>query len=99
MQPVAIIAAIGGSYVDIYRAKIAANAGVKTSEIVDVFGYKGKEFRLRNGGAIASRMTVKSIRKCIEALSNADILLKSSPVDNRIIIEQTIMKLLLINGE
>lgn len=99
-EPISILGAIMTPYIDMYRAKVYISGGMRAEDASKDFNYKNKEFRLTNGGRSASKYTVSQLRSFLEILSEADTLLKSSAVDGRLILEQTITKLLLIsNGE
>ncbi len=95
-EPVAILAVLSMTYIDMYRVQIAIESGVKSSELVKYFDYKGKEFRLKNAERDSKKLSTKSLRKCIEEIVKADILLKSSRIDKRVILEELVSKLMLI---
>lgn len=99
-EPVMILGAIIGSYADMYRAKIAKGAGKDPSDVANYYGYKGREFRLRNGARDSAKISVASLRRCLDILWQCDTLLKSSRTDNRLALEETVVKLMLAaNGE
>lgn len=99
-EPVSILGAIITPYVDMYRAKVYVSGGMRAEDAAKDFNYKNKEFRLTNGARSASKYSITQLRSFLDILADADTMLKSSPVDGRIILEQTITKLLLVsNGE
>ncbi len=99
-EPINILGAIITPYVDMYRAKVYSSGGLRAEDGAKDFNYRNKEFRLTNGGRSASKYSVKQLRAFLEVLFDADTLLKSTSTDGRIVLEQTITKLLLIsNGE
>lgn len=99
-EPISILGAIITPYVDMYRAKIYSSGGLRAEEVAKDFNYRNKEFRLTNALRTASKYSVKQLRQFLEVLFEADTMLKSTSVDGRLILEQTITKLLLIsNGE
>lgn len=92
-----ILASITGNYVDIYRAKCAVSAGVEMSALSKAFSsYKGKEFKLRYAASDARGISIERLRESISVLYEADLRIKSSRTDERIIIEELISKLLFI---
>ncbi len=95
-DPIAILAVLSNTYVDMYRAKVASTAGVRTDEVAQVFAasYARKEFRLRYAAQDAARISVEQLRAKLEILANADTLLKSSRAVPRFVLEETIAKLL-----
>lgn len=99
-EPVNILGAIMTPYIDMYRAKVYVSGGMRPEDAAKDFNYKNKEFRLTNGARTAAKYSVGQLRQFLDVLYEADSLLKSSSVDGRLILEQTITRLLLIsNGE
>lgn len=97
-EPQYILGAIIGSYVDMYRAKTAAVSGRQPSEIAGSFSYKGREFVLRNAAADSSKIEPERLRACLEELSRADMMLKTGADSGSLVIEQLMVKLLLITA-
>lgn len=98
-EPGYIVGSIIGTYVDMYRAKVAMTCYGKTQPILDSFNYKGREFSLNYASRDCSKLELNKIRKCLEELQKADSKLKNG--ENGVLtIEQLIVKLSLIsNGE
>ena len=88
-----ILGALIAQYSDIYRAKAAVKSGRRAEEIAKYYDYAGKEFRLTNAARNGSSLSFEAIRECIEILSWADSTLKSSALDKRLVLEQTVVKL------
>lgn len=98
-DPTLIIGTVAFSYVDIYRAKIAAAESARTSEYLKVFGsYKNKSFRLDKASRAAKKFTSEQIKRILDAVSEADIKIKSFSMDNNVVLEELIAKLLYITG-
>ncbi|MDR1564863.1 MAG: DNA polymerase III subunit delta [Oscillospiraceae bacterium] len=97
-EPTMILAAITGSFGDIYRAKCASTAGEPMETLSQAFpaAYKGREFKLRYAVKDGARLSLQSLRESMNALYQADVRLKSSRAGDRIVIEELISKLLLI---
>lgn len=95
-EPVSILGVLSSAYADLYRANAARNAGVPADSLaVDFKGtYKGKEWRLRNAARSVSRLSTEMLRDCVAILADADTALKSSRGDARVLLEQTVAKLL-----
>lgn len=93
-EPVAILAVLSGAYADLYRAKAAALAGIQAAELAPDFGYKGREWRLRNAARDCARLSLSTLRESLEILAKADGMLKSSRTDKRVVLEQTAAKLI-----
>ncbi len=88
-----ILGALIAQYSDIYRAKAAVKSGNQAQMIAKYYDYSGKEFRLTNAARTASSLSFEAIRECVEILSWADTTLKSSALDKRLVLEQTVVKL------
>lgn len=99
-EPGYIIGSIIGTYVDMYRAKVAMTCEGRVQPILDSFNYKGREFTLNYALRDCSRLELPVLRSCIDELIKTDIKLKTSGENPTLIIEQLMVKLLLIsNGE
>lgn len=88
-----ILGALIAQYSDIYRAKAAVKSGNRPEMIAKYYDYAGKEFRLTNSARNGSSLSFDAISECIDILSWADTTLKSSALDKRLVLEQTVVKL------
>lgn len=88
-----ILGALIAQYSDIYRAKAAVKSGGRAELIAKYYNYAGKEFRLTNAARNGSSLSFGDIGECIEILAWADKTLKSSALDKRLVLEQTVVKL------
>ncbi len=95
-DPVAILAVLSGAYADLYRVKIATAAGQGTEAVAQVFSYGKREFVLQNAARDCARLSVQQLRDSLEVLAEADRRLKSTSADNRVVIEQTVAKLIVL---
>lgn len=99
-EPEYILGAIIGTYVDMYRAKVALSSGVGAEDIKNHYNYKGRDFVIQNAVRDSKKLDLSQIRKSLEALSEADMKLKTGRDSGTLTIEQVMVKLLLIsNGE
>ena len=99
-EPEYILGAIIGTYVDMYRVKVCAACGVNPMQLKENFNYKNREFTINNAVRDSKNLDLSKIRKCLEALSEADMKLKTGRDNASLVIEQVMVKLLLIsNGE
>ncbi len=99
-EPINILGALITPYVDMYRAKVYSSGGLRATDAGKDFNYRNKEFRLTNAARTASKYSVTQLRTFLEVLNDADRLLKSTSLDGRLVLEQTITKLFLVsNGE
>ena len=100
VEPHYILGALNGAYIDLYRAKVAVGCGGNVQSIVGPYGYKGREFAMQNAARDAAKLTLPQIRRALETLREADRRLKSTGDAGALVLEQLIVRLLLIaNGE
>lgn len=98
-EPISILAVISTSYVDMYRAKCAKISGEQAMDVTKYFNYRGKEFRITNISRDCDKLSIAQLRASVDALVQADISLKSSSVDGKLILEETMVKLLIISKD
>lgn len=94
-EPIAILGALSASYVDMFRVRTALESGSPASAAGEYGDYKGKEFRLRKAGQNSRALKPEALRESLSLLLEADMALKGSPLDGRIILEELVAKLLL----
>ena len=93
-EPVAVLGVLSTAFADLYRAKVAAAGGESPERLAaDFKSYKGKEFRLRNAGRDAARLSVPTLRDCLDILAATDTALKSGRNDGWVMLEQTVAQL------
>ena len=95
-EPISVLATIITSYIDMYRGKVTSVSGRRPEEAAKAFNYGKNDFRIKNGAKNASKMSIESLRKSLDVLADADEKLKSTTVDGRLILEETMMKLFLL---
>lgn len=96
-EPIRILAVLSETYVDLYRAKIAAIGGEQATALGDVFAYRGREFRLRNAARDCRALSLQAIRDSLDLLGKADTRMKSNAArQHRLILEETVARLILI---
>ena len=94
IEPVVILATLSSNYIDFYRAKTAQGAGKSSQQTADDFGYaKNRTFVVTKAMNLVSRLDTEHIRNCLDILFNADLALKTSAINYRTVLEETIVKL------
>ena len=93
VEPMAILYAISGPYVDMMRLYTAKKQGAKTAEVAEAFSYKSKAFLLDKAETYLRKMDFKKISLSLSALVSADNALKSFGADARIVLEQLAVRL------
>lgn len=92
-EPIAITAAMIGSYVDLYRVKLGAAKRKNYSTVFKDFGYKGSDYRLKRSTETASHYTLGQIENCMQILLELDQSLKSQPVSAQTLLETALCRL------
>ncbi len=94
-----IMGTLISNYVNMYRAKVSLYCGDKADSLQVDFQYKYAS-ALTNAGRDASRLDISVLRKCLDALNETDMHLKSGTDDDVLTLEKLMVKLFLItNGE
>lgn len=94
-EPIAITAAMIGSYVDLYRVKLGQQKGKNYSAVFKDFGYKGSDYRLKRSAQTAAHYSLGQLEQCLEILVELDESLKSQPVSAQILLETALCRLAL----
>lgn len=94
-EPVAVVAALSLSFLDLYRARAALSSGKRTSDVIRDFGYKGRAFAVDNAFRDSRKISQEGLRKCIGILRNADRNLKQTGAVPKIILEKAITEMLI----
>lgn len=63
------------------------------------YNYKGREFALRNAMRDCSSLSVNQLRDSLDVIMQADSALKSTGAAPRLVLEEALVKLLLISKE
>ena len=94
-EPIAITAAMIGSYVDLYRVKLGAAKRKSYSTVFKEFGYRGSDYRLKRSAETAAHYTLAQLEACLQVLLDLDKCLKSQPVDDEVLLEAALCRLAL----
>lgn len=99
-DPIMINGVLASAWADLYRAKVAGAAGRGAADIAAAYpAYKGKDFRLRNAARDAARLSAVTLRQGLEVLAEADRRLKFTPADNRVVMEETTARLIVLTRQ
>lgn len=99
-EPIAILGAMAASYVDMYRVKSALESGLTSAAPAGYASdYKNRQFRLRNAERSARGFTARSLKTCLDLLLEADLALKGSRLEARLVLDSLVARLLLATRE
>lgn len=91
---VAVLYAITGAFIDMYRAVCAKKSGITPEKMASDFAYGKRTFVVKNAFRDSYRMSIERLRECIIILRDTTMQLNSSTSDPRVSIEQAITKML-----
>ncbi len=92
-----IIYELSKNYIDIYRMSTSKRANVLQKEVADYFGYGNRAFVLNSAANFSNKLSHSQIDSSLEALCEADIMLKgASKLKKSDILKMLIMKLIFI---
>lgn len=92
-DPIIIMQALSGYFVDLYRAKLGIGKKKSYSAAAAALNYGGRAFAMRKAYGAAKELSEAYLADCIEVLYNANKLLNSSKADKRLVIEQAIVEI------
>lgn len=93
-DPIAILSILASFFIDMYRIKTAELYTQYIDGLTKYFNYKGKEFRLSIASRYCKSITIDKIINCIEILTETDTKLKSSKINNKVLINEMIGNLI-----
>ena len=92
-DPILILSVLSMHFLDLYRAKVAKLEKKSIEDVLSIFDYKGKEFRINKAFVESDKYTMNQIKNIINLLVDADYKLKSSGLQNMLILEELLIKI------
>lgn len=92
-KPELILGTLVGAYVDMYRVKLALEAGETSTAPAKLFSYKGREFRLRNAARDANALSPDALRRALDLCTAADRALKTGGAPAALVLERLLVQL------
>lgn len=93
VEPIKIMAALSGHFVDLYFAKLGKNARKSYSAAASELNYGKRSFAMRNAYNSAGGFSEEHLADCIAILYNTNKQLNSSNTDKRQILEKAIVEI------
>lgn len=94
VDAISINSALASAFLDIYRVKMMQQYNHSQSEIASNFDYKGKDFKLKIAGYDAPKCSLEFLKNAITVLSDADVALKSTKDDKKLVMEKAILNII-----
>lgn len=93
-EPIIIMAALSGTFVDNYRAKLAQLAGKTPKQAAADYGYfGGRAYYFENTCRQVKYTDINYLKDCLEVMFRTNLLLNSSRTDSRILIEKAVAEI------
>ncbi len=97
IEGLSITGALTLSFTDLYRARLALDAGVSAKQVATDFAYPAKrEFIVARSFARAERYSARQLRQCFDILTRTTGSLMGSKTDERMLIERMIARMLTV---
>ena len=94
-----VLTVLAGGFTDLYRGFAARQAGVPAAQAAADLGYaKNRAFVVRNAMSDSGDYSAPQLGQMLDLLARADLRLKSTGANDRVILEQTVTQLFLITG-
>jgi DNA polymerase-3 subunit delta len=95
VEPVAILYALTGNILDLYRAKTALIAARSSQDMKNDFSYqRNLSFRVDNAFRDSRRVSLPFLRNAVRVLSETDLNIKSTAMDNVILLETALVRIM-----
>ena len=95
-EPMMILYAVASPYIDMYRLYALKKGGGGKKDVLELYGYKGREFLIDRAEQNLRIFDFKKLTLSFDALVDADRMLKSYGADERTVLEQLIIRLIYI---
>lgn len=95
-EPIAIAAALAGSFVDLYRVKCGAAAQHSYAMVFQDFAYRGSDYRLKKSAETAAAYTKQQLDGILQILLMLDTKLKSSAASGTVLLQTALCEIIAI---
>lgn len=93
-EPHSVFTVLSGYITDLYRARLAVNAGKNYTQAAAAFNYPpNRSFIMRNAFGKASKLPLRYLADCVFVMYGTNKLLNSSKADGRLLIEKAIAEI------
>ncbi len=98
ISPLVIFGTVASFYNDLCRAAAVRQSGVSFNEAAAALGYKDKRFVLERADRLIERLSRRQMEQSLAVLAETDQRLKSFSTDDRLLLEQMIVRLACLAG-
>lgn len=93
-EAIAVLSAVSGAFIDLYRVKTALENGRHENDILADFNYKGREFVVRNYIRDAYKIKLEHLRECLNILKKTNYSIVSSNLDGKILLQKAVVEMI-----
>lgn len=94
IEPIAVLYAVTGSMIDLYRARAAMASGKAPGDVKEDFGYaRNVHFRVDNAFRDVQRISMPHLRECMRILAETDAAMKSLKTPAQTLLEEAVIKM------
>lgn len=97
-EPLLISAVMNTAFVNLYRCRLARESGRSQGAVASMFDYESGDKKLGIAYNNCMKYSVKQLEEIIEELTQLDISLKSSQVEDRILLEKSVAEIARLVG-
>ena len=97
-KPEIILSTLSSVYLDMYRARVAAESGVPVTQAASDLRYGKREFLLKNASRRAAQYGTQTLRRILDVILETDVTLKSKPANRRILLETLIARIIAVKS-
>lgn len=99
IEPMVILSTISSSFADMYRVYSAKQNGHTSDDVIRLYDYKNKAFLVDRAAKNLYKFDGKKLRLSLNAIYNADRALKSFSQNQRVVLEELIVRLIHITAK
>lgn len=98
-EPMRLLTILNSTFIDLYRAKAAHNAGKNADDLLEIFRYGNRKFAVQNAFRDVPKYSMRMIRESLLVLEQTELAMKSSGGDDRILLEQAVAQILTLKEQ
>lgn len=98
-EPMRLLVILNSTFIDLYRAKAAHNAGKTADDLLELFKYGSRKFVIQNAFRDVPKYSMRMIRESLLVLEQTELAMKSSGGDDRILLEEAVAQILALKEQ
>lgn len=98
-EPMRLLVILNSTFIDLYRAKAAHNAGKTADDLLELFKYGSRKFVIQNAFRDVPKYSMRMIRESLLVLEQTELAMKSSGGDEKILLEEAVAQILALKEQ